>query len=612
VENNIQDDNNKKKTSVFKFTVDDTILHESVVISGCPFFLTYDKINDEIKILDRFDQANRILVPPNEEEYPYNPIKFQNKEEINLFSKMFKEQNITIDNFFLKIRDYVSKFIVHHDHIIDYITALILFSYFQDKFATIPYTMFVSDNESGKSSIGDVIEVLGYRCVNMTDPTTANLFRIFGTVEAGQCILVLDEAEKMDQDKEMMSILKTGYQHNKKIQRVNQFGKQEHFHTFGLKIMLAERSPNPSTARGFLDRTFLISNFKGKPELAIKEAKNPSGKKYKQIAKDLDFLRKSLLIYRLIHFSDEIKQITTGLEGRNDELCKPLLQIFFEMQSQKRIETCLEILLDEKNNRKTNSLERDVLEVVTDLFSEYSNGIIPFKSIWVLLIDKTNGHVNQYKDHELETDLYGTIYKSSIAKMLRDRFGAKDPNTRSANTRSLVFDVEKTRKVLEGYKDLPKMKINCRIEPNDTSDSNDSISEDLFVGFFNNTSLINIENSCNFSYNVVSDQDKEAVNNEDKYKGKIDNSLNKFDVGRENNNESVTNQPFPTPVTAVTPVTNKSGLIEGLERERALNSLYRKWPGSDEWACIYCNVSDDIWYMLKHPCKGNKNNRASL
>ena len=110
---------------------------------------------------------------------------------------MVKEKRISIDSLFWKINEFVSKFIVHHPHILDYISALILFSYFQDKFSTIPYTMFVSDGGSGKSTIGNVFEDLGYRCVNMTDPTTANIFRIFGTIEAGQCTLVLDEARKL-------------------------------------------------------------------------------------------------------------------------------------------------------------------------------------------------------------------------------------------------------------------------------------------------------------------------------------------------------------------------------------------------------------------------------
>ncbi|WP_458719204.1 hypothetical protein [Candidatus Nitrosocosmicus sp. R] len=37
--------------------------------------------------------------------------------------------------------------------------------------------------------------------------------------------------------------------------------------------MLAERSPTPFHAKGVLDRTFIISNYKGRPQLDIKETK---------------------------------------------------------------------------------------------------------------------------------------------------------------------------------------------------------------------------------------------------------------------------------------------------------------------------------------------------
>ena len=130
----------------------------------------------------------------------------------------------------------------------------------------------------------------------------------------------MDEAEKIDQDKDMMSILKNGYEFGKKVQRVNQHGKQEHFHTFGLKILSAERTPNPSQAKGVLDRTFIISNYKGKPELDIKEIRKPKTKEQKKIFAEIEFLRKALFVYRLVHFSDEIADIETGLEGRDKEL----------------------------------------------------------------------------------------------------------------------------------------------------------------------------------------------------------------------------------------------------------------------------------------------------
>ena len=70
---------------------------------------------------------------------------------------------------------------------------------------------------------------------------------------------------------EMISVIKTGYENGKKVPRVNlNTNKQEHFHTFGLKVMLAERSPNPTVAKEVLDRTFVISNFKGCLQLDIK------------------------------------------------------------------------------------------------------------------------------------------------------------------------------------------------------------------------------------------------------------------------------------------------------------------------------------------------------
>lgn len=397
----------KNKYTVFKYTSSNKDLYESVLIGGKPFFITF---GEEVKIVDEIVQDTRILKPPHAEEYPYKPIAFENKDEIDRFVKMIKDQHVSIDLLFCKIREYISKFIVHSDHILDYISSLILFSYFQDKFPTVPYTMFVSDNGRGKSTIGNVFEVLGYRTVNMTDPTTANIFRIFGTIESGQCSLVLDEAEKIDKDKDMMSILKTGYENGKRVQRVNPYtNKPDHYHTYGLKIMLAERTPNPSAAKGTLDRIFIISNYKGKPELDIKEIKNPTNTKQIKISRELEFLRKSLMIYRLIHFKDEIVDIETGLDGREKELCKPLLQLFYRTKSQQKIEKPLKILLDEKNDRKANSLERDILEVVVDLFNVYPNGQIPFYLIWTTLKDKTNGHSNQFKENELETEIHGTI-----------------------------------------------------------------------------------------------------------------------------------------------------------------------------------------------------------
>jgi hypothetical protein len=574
--------NNDKAHTVFKYTLNGNI-YESVIIAGKPFFVAYDK--NELNIIDKIEQETRILRPPHIEEYPSKPYVFESKDELEKFVTMVKEQNISVDLLFWKIKEFVSKFIVHQPHILEYISALILFSYLQDKFPTIPYTMFVSDGGSGKSTIGNMFEDLGYRCVNMTDPTTANLFRIFGIVEAGQCTLVLDEAEKIDQDKEMMSILKTGYENGKRVQRINQFGKQEHFHTFGLKILIAERTPNPSNAKGVLDRTFIISNYKGKPELDIKEIRTSKTSEQKKIFEDLEFLRKSLFIYRLVHFNDKIADIDTGLEGRDKELCKPMLQLFYNGKSQRKIERIFEILLDDKNDRKANSLEREILEVVTSLFGNHSDGIIPFNEIWFHLLDKTNGTINEYKKHEMETEIHGTIFKGTLAKILRDRFGAKDPKIRNSKTRCLAFNIERIKNHYENYaKDKSPTKISCNLKVNDSSDSSDSTGEDQFSSFFSNEPLSLIDYKENTHENTLKNEKISYNNNENTSMG-LDNT-----------------------VITVTPVTDKntSKYIDYNIITNLPDNLYRLYERGDKWACYNCNDKGGKWYMLQHNCKMNR------
>ncbi len=484
-----KDTSNPKSNPVFKYTSNGQVF-ESIILAGNPVFLTIgnngnnDEVDSKITLKDEIVESTRVLRPPAIEEYPsYFPYAFESEEEVKEFVKLIKnsQRTVSVDALFLKTREYVSRFIVHKDHVLDYISSLIVLSYFQDKFPTIPYTMFVSDNGSGKSTIGNVFEVLGYRCVNMTDPTTANIFRIFGTIESGQCILVLDEAEKIDQEREMMSILKTGYENGKKVQRISHLGKQEHFHTFGLKLMLAERTPSQLSARRVMERTFVIPSYRGRPQLEIKEIKiaqdNP-------IKNELLFIRKLLLVYRLLNCNTGFAEIETGLEGRNKELCKPLLQLFYQSKSQGRIEKALEMLLDDKNDRKANSLERDVLEVVAELLKAHPNGIIPFHSIWKELTIKTNGILNSLKEHELETEAYGTIYKRTISNMLRDKFGAKPPKTRTANMRSLVFDKKEIENHIHNYvTDSNPTKINCSPTVSDSSDSNDCNPNNLFAKF---------------------------------------------------------------------------------------------------------------------------------
>src|ERR671927_368747 len=150
-------------------------------------------------------------------------------------------------------------------------------------------------------------------------PSAANIFRCLGTVEPGQCTIILDEADKIDKSPETMAILKTGYQLNGKVPKINTNTlRQEFFLTYCLKIIIAEKSMSLIEAKGVHDRTFSFTAYPGDSAFDIKETLNPQGnQECQKRLNELRSLRKLLLVYRLLHFKDTVPNIDTGLKRRN-------------------------------------------------------------------------------------------------------------------------------------------------------------------------------------------------------------------------------------------------------------------------------------------------------
>jgi hypothetical protein len=195
------------------------LLHESVIVGGLPLFIKYDFASCKFVSVERIEENSRVLRPPNYEEYPYRPYEFINAVELSEYVK--RARNETIDSLYHKASAIVKLFNDQDDYKQSIIAIDLVWSYFQDKFGTTHYLGVTGDNDSGKSSIGNTFEALAYRCVNMTSPSAPNIFRVLGTIEPGQCTLVLDEADKIDDDVDIMNILKTGYDYNKRVPKTN-------------------------------------------------------------------------------------------------------------------------------------------------------------------------------------------------------------------------------------------------------------------------------------------------------------------------------------------------------------------------------------------------------
>ncbi|HEX7179458.1 MAG TPA: hypothetical protein VF220_06995 [Nitrososphaeraceae archaeon] len=419
-------------------------LREAVIIEGKPYFLKYTKTDGYLTIEPYIDEETRRLRPPYPEEYPHEPYEFNNGKSLNHYYLPLAKK-LTIDEIFQKIKSYVKLFNDIDSSTLNLLSTNVVGSLFQDRLSTVHYLFIVGGNGTGKSEFGDTFECLGYRVVNITNASEAFWYRVLGSVEYGQVTIVAEEIDKLDENSQIMNMLKTGYQPNAKVPRMNNDNdKMDFYYPFCFKIMIGEKSPGEDKARGVLDRGFKINSYKGFPEFKIKEIRNPQGNKLRQkILNEIMEFRKILLIYKLIHFKDPLVEVDIGLDGRDEELCKPLLQLFYALgaseETQKEIEQTLQHFLNIKNNRKQNSREALIYPIVANIISKYGLNI-GTGIIWQEITDSLEGQRDEKNQNIFHSADYGDFYRSTIIGMITDKFGGEIDHKEKGN--SIVINQE--------------------------------------------------------------------------------------------------------------------------------------------------------------------------
>ncbi len=300
----IHDKNDKRKKK---------ILHESVLLTTSndgestePVFLYYDKEQDKIQAVRYIEESNRILNPVEQDEYQYIPYSYDaDIDEANLIKDQIK--NTTIESFYKDVLEFVRLFNVQDKNKRVLIAANAVWSYFQDKFPTCHYPTITGKPGSGKTSVGHTFGALGYRPIYQVYRSAPNIFRTLGKIEAGQCTLILDEADRLAMSSDLMTTIKTGYDKKGKTPRINQFtNKPEYFHSYCLKFIIAERIPKEWKTDGILHRMLSWVSQPGISEFDIKEVLNEeaSYQEEQELFDRLVAFRKKILIYRLVHFND--------------------------------------------------------------------------------------------------------------------------------------------------------------------------------------------------------------------------------------------------------------------------------------------------------------------
>ena len=471
-------------------------LHEAIILNGIPFFLKYNHVEQKIALVENIEENTRILIPPQGTgDYPYTPYEFESKEEIESYIQ--KAKTITVDDIYNKCKSIFLKYVDQDKNVIILVTADSIWTYFQDLFATTHYTEGVGANDVGKSSLGFTFEYTGYRVVKGTTISGANYNRILGSVEPGQCVIIEDEGDSMSEDIDKVKILKSGYEYTGQVPKINMNTanqEQKWYKPYCYKMILAEKSLKEYKAKGLVDRTFSFPLGPGtvnraiKKVVANKQRKNPVLRK---LYNELLNYRRLVLCYRILHYNDQLQEIETGLKNRDNELCEPLLQLFYGTKAIDEIIPALETIVKQRRVRRERSLEATLYPILKKYVFQ-KLGLDSIKDSWEQLKEKKqnivkvpfyeyvwkdiigaegrvkaeiDGHISPENEYEYITSEYGSLYLNSLPRRIAEKFSG-DTKKESYGT-ALIFNIEKLEKYenLYGGDNLKEDSIKITVTP---------------------------------------------------------------------------------------------------------------------------------------------------
>ena len=440
------------------------ILYETIILEGKSVFVYYDssaqKLEEQLKFVEQIIEDNRIIKPMPRDLHLCKPYTFASEQM--LLEYFQKAGNHNLDSLLVKAVNIAKRYVIQPREVQKLLAIDTIWSYFQDVFSTTHYINATGDNNSGKTASGNYIKSTGYRAVKLSDPSATHIFRTLGNFEPGQVVIVLDEAEKINDFPDMLTTLKAGYENGDHIPRSNTAGnfEIEFFYPYSLKFIISEKGLDEYKAKGVIDRTLSFNCIPGDPqddiditEVLETRVQTMPFEIQERLQELLDF-RNTMLMFRLLHYNEKLIDIEVGVKRRNRQLVKPTLQLFYGTKSQQEVEQTLEYFLRTKSNRKFNTLEATLISIVLEWFpkTEPKQQQITktFKKVWFECLKALGASVasEDMTPDEYNSEL-GTIYKKTIAVILKDRLGAE--NRRTETERSLVFDYDTVKAVADNY-----------------------------------------------------------------------------------------------------------------------------------------------------------------
>jgi len=307
---------------------------------------------------------------------PVLQYEFKDVKEIEHYIELANK--VYIDNLYFLVKSIWSDLIsTKEKELLVLLSADTIHSYFQEMFVTVHYLRLTGPPGWGKGAILLTFKLLGYRVVLAGDMSGANLLDILGPIEKSQVSIAEDEFDNIEDDEDKERIYKMGYEDvgfvTRTVDPSSSDREVRYYNPFCIKIFGGEQAYQSKKLGGFNDRTFNTEVTKGKPKRLVKELKNQMEKppekqlpKYRKIIERITFLRKLLLVYKLIHHNDTIEEINTNIDSRPLELCGPALRLFNSTKLANGERKALNEVKDALSHflRKKGQLDEKTIEVV--------------------------------------------------------------------------------------------------------------------------------------------------------------------------------------------------------------------------------------------------------
>jgi hypothetical protein len=409
---------------------------EAVYHNMKPCFLVENGAS--FRIAESIEVNEETFYPKEARNIPYEPYGIHegpvpNREE--LFWKVWNEFETLVDV------EPIWKLVL---------AACTMLTYQQEKMRTVPYIFLYGDNESGKSTVLQVLKALSYRPLYGVTIPSADLYGYLEDVDGAGCILE-DEVQGINKDMDKVKIYKAGYKAGAVVPRtlITQNDRIiKYYRTFCFKACASEQIPQ---VKGFNERFLFISMVEGFPQ---KEWAGLTG----MDLEGFQHLRDMLLKWRMLSRDWQMPEVHLPFKGRLKELWSPLLQTCSGLTVYNDLFNFAKDQQNERLSGKQNTLEGHIVKVVVDLSNEAKDPCIPFQTIWMDLAHDLDGKLDDRKPHVMDTSEFFNVTKNKVGYRLREIVCGKSKPIRDRDAegndtvvKAYVFDPEKLRRVARKY-----------------------------------------------------------------------------------------------------------------------------------------------------------------